>query len=404
MARPDLFDRVQTLRAQRDAQGIAPPPRAVSRRDGVRVEVDGHWLAQFCSSDYLGLAQQFGVVNALQEAAARDGFGAGATPAAGGRHVLHEALENDVAQWLGYPRGLLFGSSFLANLAVQQALLGEDGDVCVQDHGNAASLLDASALSGARLRRYPHLDSEGAMRQLKHAADGAAMLVTEALFAAEGDAAPLRSLSLVARMQQALFCVDDAHGIGILGEQGRGSVAAAGLGIAEVPLQVLSLENALGGAGAVVVGDAALIGHLAATARPYLHATALPPALAAASLDALRLVRRDDWRRERLSELIDVFRGSARGHGLALMPTETPIQPLPCASDAEARALSQALQQAGWWVEVVHVPGATDGSARLRVRLSALHTAAQVQALVEAIAQARDGLASGPAWPAAALA
>lgn len=404
MARPDLFERIQTLRASADSLHSGAPVQAVGRRDGVRVDVEGQALTSFRGSDYLGLAQQFGVVNALQDAVAREGVNGGAAPAAGGRHALHQALEIEAAEWLGHPRALLFSSAYLANLAVQQVLLCEDGDVCAQDQLNQPSLLDATALAGARLRRYPHLDAEGAMRQLKHAAEGAAMLATDAVFCIDGDSAPLRSLTLVARMQEALLCVDDTHGIGVLGEGGRGSVSAAGLGTADVPLQVFALDAALGGSGALVVGDAALLEHLAATARPYLYSPALSPALTAASLEAMRLARRDDWRREKLVELVGVFRRAARGHGLGLMAAETPIQSLSFATDQQAIALAQNLQQAGMWVGTVPASLTGDGAARLRVSLSALHVPAQVQALVDAIARARDGLHAGTLLPAAALA
>lgn len=405
MARPDLIERIQTLHAAGDALRAGPASaQAVTRRDGVEVEVDGRRLTSFRSSDYLGLAQQFGVVNALQDAVARDGVNGGTAPAAGGRHALHQALETEAADWLGHPRALLFGNAYLANLAVQQALLCEDGDVCAQDQLNHPSLLDATVLAGARLRRYPHLDTEGAMRQLKHAAEGAAMLATDAVFCIDGDVAPLRSLSLVARMQAALLVVDDTHGIGVLGDNGRGSVSAAGMGTVDVPLQVFALDAALGGSGALVVGDATLVEHLAATARPYLHSPAVTPALAAASLEALRLARRDDWRREKLTELVALFRTAARGHGLALSASETPIQSLSFATDEHAGRLAHDLQQAGMWVGMVPAASTGDGAARLRISLSALHVPAQVQALVDAIARARDGLHAAARVPATVLA
>ncbi|HCR35328.1 MAG TPA: 8-amino-7-oxononanoate synthase, partial [Stenotrophomonas sp.] len=311
MARPDLTARLQAQRALRDAQGRRRLRRTVTRRDGVRLEIDGRWLTGFCSNDYLGLAQQFSVVNALQDAAARDGTGAGASHLVCGHHALHDALEREVADWLGYPRALLFGSGFAANLAVQQALLSEENDVCVQDKLNHASLLDATRLAGARLRRYPHLDPEGAMRQLKHAPEGAAMLATDGVFSMDGDVAPLRALSLVARLQQALFYVDDAHGVGVLGD-GRGAVATAGLGVDDVPLQLVTLGKALGSSGALVLGREDLVEHLSETARPYIYTTALPPALAASALEAVRLARRDHWRRAKLADLIALFRGEAR--------------------------------------------------------------------------------------------
>ena len=395
MARPDLTARLQAQRALRDAQGRRRPRRTVTRRDGVRLEIDGRWLTGFCSNDYLGLAQQFSVVNALQDAAARDGTGAGASHLVCGHHALHDALEREVADWLGYPRALLFGSGFAANLAVQQALLSEENDVCVQDKLNHASLLDATRLAGARLRRYPHLDPEGAMRQLKHAPEGAAMLATDGVFSMDGDVAPLRALSLVARLQQALFYVDDAHGVGVLGD-GRGAVSTAGLGVDDVPLQLVTLGKALGSAGALVLGREDLVEHLAETARPYIYTTALPPALAASALEAVRLARRDHWRRAKLADLIALFRGEARRHGLDLMASETPIQPLLCGDDHTAVAMSQALEQAGWLVGAIRPPTVPEGKARLRVTLSALHTPEQVRELVEAIAVARDRIASAP--------
>ncbi|MFT4249275.1 MAG: 8-amino-7-oxononanoate synthase [Pseudomonas sp.] len=390
MPRPDLHERIQAMRKLRTAQARVRTRRTVARRDGVRLEIDGRWLTGFCSNDYLGLAQQFEVVAALQDAAAREGAGATASHLICGHHALHEALEREVADWLGYPRALLFGSGFIANLAVQQALLSEDDDVCVQDRLNHASLLDATRLAGARLRRYPHLDAEGAMRQLKGAADGAAMLASDGVFSMDGDIAPLRALSGVARMQQALFYVDDAHGVGVLGPHGRGCVAAAGLGVQEVPLQLVTLGKALGGHGALVVGEETLVRHLAETARPYIYTTALPPAQAAASLAAVRLARRDDWRREKLAALIATFREGARRHGLEPMASDTPIQPLLCGDESVTMAMAAALEDAGFLVGAIRPPTVPEGKARLRITLSALHTPQQVEALVEAVAQARE--------------
>lgn len=390
MARPDLHDRLHDQRKLREAQGRVRPRRVIGRRDGVQLNVGGQWLTGFCSNDYLGLSQQFEVVAALQDAASRDGVGAGASHLVCGHHALHEALEREMADWLGYPRALLFNSGFSANLAVQQALLSEEGDVCVQDRINHSSLLDASRLAGCRLRRYPHLDSEGAMRQLKHTPEGAAMLITDGVFSIDGDIAPLRSLSLVARMQQALFYVDDAHGVGVVGSDGRGCVADAGLGVNEVPLQLATMSKALGTQGAVVLGEDALIQHLAETARPYIYTTALPPAQTAAALAAVKLARRDHWRRLKLTELIAQFRDAARRHGLELMPSDTPIQPLLCGDESTVVALSTMLEESGFLVSAICPPSVPEGRARLRITLSALHSVDQVTALVDAIARARD--------------
>ncbi|KAF1693925.1 8-amino-7-oxononanoate synthase [Pseudoxanthomonas jiangsuensis] len=389
MARTDIHERILAQRRLRTAQGRLRQRRTVARRDGVRLEVDGRWLTGFCSNDYLGLASQFEVGAALQDAAAREGAGSTASHLVCGHHALHEQLEREMADWLQVPRALLFGSGFAANLAVQQALL-EDEDVCVQDRLTPASLIDATRLAGCRLRRYPHLDPEGAMRQLRNAPGGAAMLATDGVFSMDGDVAPLRALSLVARTQEALLYVDDAHGIGVLGPQGRGTVAEAGLGVREVPLQLATLGKALGGYGAVVAGDADLVEHLAGSARPYLYTTALPPAQAAASLAALKLARRDDWRRERLRELIEQFRTGAGRLGLDLMASSTPIQPVLCGDESVATAMSSSLEDAGFLVTAIRPPTVPEGRSRLRVTLSALHTPQQVQALLVAIADARE--------------
>ncbi|HHW4678258.1 MAG TPA: 8-amino-7-oxononanoate synthase [Xylella sp.] len=394
MTRPDLNERILSLRKLRLAQCRIRTRRTIEKRDGVRLEINGRWLTEFCSNDYLGLTQHFEIIAALQDAAARDGIGATASHLICGHHAIHKALEQELAEWLGYPRALLFGSGFTANLAVQQALLNKESDVCVQDRLNHASLLDATRLAGCRLRRYPHLDVNGAAHQLKNAPEGAAILATDGVFSMDGDIAPLRALSLVAQTQQALMYVDDAHGVGVIGPQGRGSVAAAWLSVDEVPLQLVTLSKALGGYGAAVLGNATLIQHLAETARPYLYTTALPPAQAAAALAAIRVARRDQWRRQRLHELVGRFREGSRRHGLDIMASDTPIQPLQCGNETTAMAMSAALEREGLLVKAIRPPTVPEGKSRLRVTLSALHTPEQIDTLVQALARARDALAA----------
>ena len=399
--RPRLHERVAALRAQREAQSRVRVRRHVARRDGVRFEVDGHWLTGFCSNDYLGLAQQFGVVNALQDAAARDGAGGVASHLVCGHHATHDALERELADWLQMPRALLFGSGFLANLGVMQALLGDE-DACVQDRLNHASLIDAARLSGCHLRRYPHLDPEGALRQLRSVPDGAAMLATDGVFSMDGDVAPLRELALIARVQHATLYVDDAHGVGVLGPEGRGCVAAAKLGVEAAPLQLVTLGKALGSYGAAVVGDADLIAHLAETARPYLYTTALPPAQAAASLAAVKLARKETWRREKLVASIARFREGAARRGFELLPSLTPIQPMLCGDDAHAVAYAKALEAQGFWVSAIRPPTVPEGKSRLRFTLSALHAPADIDALLDALSWAREAVGQGFATDAAA--
>ncbi len=387
--RPDLRRRAQAKRADALARDLVRSRRTVGRRDGVRMELDGRWLVDFCGNDYLGLAQQFQVVDAMQNAASRDGVGGIGSHLVCGHHIAHDALEREVAEWLEVPRALVFGSGYMANLAVQQALLG-DGDTSVQDRLNHASLIDAARLAGCRLRRYPHGDVEGALRQLRSMSESAAMLVTDGVFSMDGDVAPLRELAIAARVQQALLYVDDAHGVGVLGPGGRGSVAAARLDSTAVPLRLVTLGKALGSHGALVAGEPDLVDHLAETARPLLYTTALPPPVAAAALAAVRLARRDDWRRERLQELAGRFRDRAGRHGLQLMPSETPIQPVLCGSNANALAMAASLEHDGYWVAAIRPPTVPEGQARLRVTFTAAHEPAQVDALADAMAAARD--------------
>ena len=394
MSRPGWRDRIEAARAQREASSRVRVRRTVTLRDGARCLVDGRSLLNFCGNDYLGLSQHFAVVGALQDAASREGAGGVGSHLVCGHHQLHDALEREVADWLGTPRALLFGSGYLANLAVVQALLGDE-DVCVQDRLNHASLIDAARLAGCRLRRYPHADAEGAIRQLRSMPEGAAMLATDGVFSMDGDIAPLRELALVARVQKALLYVDDAHGIGVVGPDGRGSVAANKLGVADVPLQLATLGKALGGYGAVVAGDADLIQHLSETARSYIYSTALPPAQAAASLAAVKLARAEHWRRTKLDELIGRFRERAQRAGLELMDSQTAIQPVICGDDDTALAMAAGLEQAGYWVAAIRPPTVPEGRARLRVTLSALHGVADVDGLVEAMAKSRERIRLG---------
>jgi 8-amino-7-oxononanoate synthase len=361
--------------------------REIAARAGARVLVDGRQLTSFCGNDYLGLSQHLDVVAALQEAAAWHGVGSTGSALVTGHHSEHATFEREMAQWLGYERALLFGSGYQANLAVLQSLLGE-GDTCVQDKLNHACLIDGARLAGCELKRDPHGDVEAALRQLMTRRDGAAMLATDGVFSMDGDRAPLADLALVARSQDALLYVDDAHGIGVLGPEGRGSLAVAGLGAREVPLLLVPLGKAFGGQGAVLLGSDALVGHIAETARPYLFSTAPAPAMAAAMRASLALVRTQPWRRAKLASLVARFRRGASALRLPLQESFTPIQPLVVGSNARALALSATLEDRGFLVAAIRPPTVPDGQARLRVTLSVDHGESDVDGLLQALADA----------------
>lgn len=387
MSRIRFADRLAAARADRAARNALRPRREIEGREGVRVLVDGRQLTSFCGNDYLGLGQHLDVVSAMQEAAAWHGVGSTGSPLVTGHHAEHALFEREMAEWLGYERALFFGSGYQANLAVMQSLL-EAGDTCVQDKLNHACLIDGARLAGCELKRYPHADVEAAMRQLMSRREGAAMLATDGVFSMDGDAAPLADLALVARAQDALLYVDDAHGIGVLGPEGRGSLAVAGLGAREVPLLLVPLGKAFGGQGAVLLGSEALVGHVAETARPYLFSTAPAPAMAAAMRASLRLIRKESWRRAKLASVVMRFRRGASARGLPLQESFTPIQPIVLGDNAAALAAARTLEERGYLVTAIRPPTVPEGQARLRVTLSVDHSEADVDGLLVALSEA----------------
>lgn len=392
--RPTLHQRALAAAAQRAAADGVRVRRTVEARDGVRAVVDGQVLMDFCSNDYLGLSQHIEVIAALQEAAAIHGTGATGSHVVSGHHVLHRELEEALAEWSGYPRALLFGSGYLANLAVIQAFLGE-GDACVQDKLNHACLLDGARLAGAELKRYPHRDFGGALRQLQSMPEAAAVLATDSVFSMDGDVAPLRELALAATGEHALFVVDEAHGVGVMGPEGRGACAAAGLSARDVPVLVAPLGKAFGGQGALVFGGTPLIEHLLQSARPYVFSTAGAPALAAAMSANLESVRNQGWRRAKLASLVARFRRGALRHGLPVLESNTPIQPLVLGGNSRALAVARVLEQQGFWVAPIRPPTVPDGKARLRITLTAAHTESEVDALVDVLASCLEAIDAG---------
>lgn len=392
MSRPDLRARVEAARAQREREGLLRRARTCDVTAGGRRLVGGRALVDFCGNDYLGLARHPDLVAALTRAAAIEGVGTGAAHLVSGHRGEHAALEEELADWTGRQRAVLFSTGVMANLGALQALLGAGGlpgrgdALCVQDRLNHASLIDGAQLAGAELRRYPHGDAEAAARQLAARPDHAALLATDGVFSMDGDIAPLADLAALCRDRHALFYVDDAHGLGVLGPQGAGSVAAAGLDAGDVPVLMGTLGKALGTAGAFVAGDDDLIEAIVQFARPYIYTTAMPAALAAATRASLHLVRADtEGRRERLTAHIARFRAGAVQLGLPVMRSSTAIQPLVIGSAEAAMGASRALEAAGFLVVAIRPPTVPQGAARLRVTLSAAHSSDQIDALLEAL-------------------
>ena len=383
--RPDLLHRLADDHARRVRDHLLRRVRCVVPGDGAWINVDGRRLLGFASNDYLGLARHPALVEALARAARADGVGSGAAHLLGGHREEHARLEEALAQWTGRDRALLFSTGYMANIGVLSALLGA-GDLCVQDKLNHASLIDGARLAGCELRRYVHGDVDSAARQLDTRPGAAALVATDGVFSMDGDLAPLRELASRCRAQGASLMVDDAHGLGVLGPDGAGSLAEAALSQHDAPVLMGTLGKALGTFGAFVAGPAALIDGLVQNARSFVYTTALPPALAAATCTAIGIARNDRERRATLIARIAQFRAGARDRGIALPESRTPIQPVPIGDSSAALAASAQLEDAGFHVPAVRPPTVPLGRARLRLTLSALHTQSDVERLLDALA------------------
>jgi 8-amino-7-oxononanoate synthase len=357
-----------------------------------RVHVNGREAVAFCSNDYLGLSDHPRVTEAFVAAARRWGVGSGASHLVSGHCTEHEALEEELAVFTRRPRALLFSTGYMANLAVGAALLTR-GDRVLEDRLNHASLLDAGLASGADFARYPHGDAVELQRRLAVAHPGHTLVATDGVFSMDGDVAPLREMARLCADAGAWLFVDDAHGFGVLGASGGGSVEAAGLGPGDVPVLMCTLGKAVGTFGAFVAGSDALIESLIQHGRTYVFTTALPPAVAAATREALRVLREESWRRERVLAHAATFATAAGDLGLRLMPSSTPIQPIVLGSEAAALEASRVLLERGLWVPAIRPPTVPAGGSRLRVTFSAAHSAADVGQLIDALGDlARGGL------------
>ena len=376
------------LRRTRRTLGVACEQRAY-------VTVDGRRLVNFSGNDYLGLARHPQVVEALTASAARTGAGSGASHLITGHGIEHEKLEDELAQFTGRERALLFSTGYMANLAAVAAFAGR-GDLVALDRLSHASLIDAALLSRARMQRYAHADATAARRILeRHSGEHDAVVATDGVFSMDGDIAPVPELARAAREHEAWLIVDDAHGLGVAGATGRGTLEHYGVGADEVPLLVGTLGKAFGCFGAFVAGRAHVVEYLMQKARSYIYTTALPQCVAAATRAALGIAQREPWRRERVHALVARFRAAAAAHGVPLSGSVTPIQPVPLGTERAALHASRELEAAGFCVTAIRPPTVPPGGARLRVTLSAAHTDAEVDALVEALARVSAALRAG---------
>lgn len=381
------FDLATDLAARR-RQHRYRQPHIMDGPSGRHAVLGGRQYLNFCSNDYLGLANDPAVIAAFRQGAADWGVGSGASHLVCGHQRPHQELEEVLAQHTGRERALLFSTGYMANLGVMTALLGK-GDAVFQDRLNHASLLDGGLLSGARFRRFAHNHEQALASQLARSEARRKLVVADGVFSMDGDVAPLAAYADACEANDAWLMVDDAHGIGVLDEQGRGSVFAQHVND-RVPVLMGTLGKGLGTAGAFVAGSNELIETLIQFARTYIYTTAMPAAVAAASLVSLGKAREETWRRQKLASLIQRFRSGAGQLGYHLMDSATPIQPLLIGDDADAMALSAALREQGMLITAIRAPTVPQGQARLRITFSAAHEEDDVDRLLQALAMSKE--------------
>ena len=378
-----IFHQLQHELDERATQGLLRQRRTLDTPQSPHIVVDGKPYLAFCSNDYLGLANHPQLIAALQQGAQTWGAGAGAAHLVNGHFEPHHRLELRLAAFVGKPAALLFSTGYMANLGVVQALVGK-GDTVFADKLNHASLNDAMLLARADVQRYRHGDMQQLARMLERTQGGRKLVITDAVFSMDGDIAPLPELLALCERHDAWLLVDDAHGFGVLGAQGRGSLAHFGIASPRI-IYMGTLGKAAGVSGAFVAAEQVVIDTLVNHARSYVYTTAAPPALSVAVLQALQLIEQGDALREHLRGHVAQLRGGLAGLPWRLMPSDTAIQPLLIGDNRQALELSERLRERGIWVAAIRPPTVPQGTARLRITLSAAHTADDVERLIGAL-------------------
>ena len=377
------FDLSQDLNQRRE-QNLYRATRLAQSPQGPVMQIDGVEYLTFCSNDYLGLANHPALISAFQTAANEFGVGSGAAHLVNGHSYYHQKLEETLAEFTGRESALLFSTGYMANLGVITALLNKQ-DAVFEDKWNHASLLDAGLLSGARFQRYLHNDIANLNGRLQRTDARRKLIVTDGVFSMDGDAADLSALAHVAKHNDAWVMVDDAHGLGVLGKHGAGICEAQQQTQDDVQILMGTLGKGMGTAGAFVAGSKQLIEYLTNFARPYIYTTAMPAAIAAATLASIKIVKHEPERRAHLQSLIQQFKTGANQLGLNLMASDTAIQPILIGDAQQALHISEQLKQQGIMVTAIRPPTVPAGTARLRVTLSAAHSSEQIEKLLHAL-------------------
>lgn len=370
--------------AEREQQQRTRSRRVLESAQGVSVVVNGKNYLNFCSNDYLGLANHPKVVEAFQQASVHYGVGSGASHLVCGHSAEHHQLEEELAAFTGRDKAMLFSTGYMANLGVVNALVGK-GDAVFEDKLNHASLIDGGLNCGAQFYRYAHNDMTHLAKRLTSSAQPRKLIVTDGIFSMDGDVADMQPLCAIAEAHKAWLMVDDAHGFGVLGRQGGGIAEQFGLSQQQLPVLMGTLGKSFGTFGAFVAGSDVLIETLIQFSRTYIYTTALPPAVAAASRASLRLLQAEHWRREHLHVLIQQFQQGCHEIGLQTMASNSPIQPILIGDEKRALALSAALADEGLWVMAIRPPTVPENTSRLRITFTAEHTQVHVEQLLSAL-------------------
>ena len=370
--------------AQRNEDNLYRQRHLLQSPQSTHVQVNGKDCIAFCSNDYLGLASHPSVVASFRKGAETFGVGSGASHLVYGHSYEHQALEEELAVFTQRPRALLFSTGYMANLGTILALTGNKNDHIFEDRLNHASLIDGGVASKAKCSRYRHSDTADLLNRMK-GVNGRKLIVTDGVFSMDGDLAVLPDLVNACQKEQGWLMVDDAHGFGVMGNNGGGLAEHFGLSIEELPILVGTLGKAFGTFGAFVAGSEALIETLIQYARTYVYTTALPPAVASATRASLKILQQETWRREKLARLIVRFRSGAETLGLELMKSTTPIQPILLYDDELAIKVGDRLRENGFLVGAIRRPTVPINSARLRITLSVKHTEEEIDALLDTL-------------------
>ena len=343
--------------------------------------INGKKVLSFCSNDYLGLANHPDVIKSFKQAADKYGVGSGSAHLVSGHSTEHHLLEEELAEFMGAERALLFSTGYMANLGVVSALCDRHSEI-FEDKLNHASLLDAALLSRAKRIRYPHLDTYKLQQRLIASEAANKFVISDGVFSMDGDLAPLNTLVDLATKNDATLMIDDAHGIGVLGKKGKGIIEHFELDNKQVPVLLGTLGKSFGTAGAFVAGSEELIETLIQKSRSYIFTTAMPAAIAAATRTSLRLLEEETWRREKLTSLITQFRKGAEELGLNLMDSMTAVQPIVIGASEQALNLNEKLLEKNILISAIRPPTVPEGTARLRVTFSATHTEKHIDRLL----------------------